>query len=238
MTFLILCQKIQPIATIEYDSATYWVGQGWETHIFRRFSRGGFFGAKGGGVWETGRSRAMRRPDNRLGEFPPRSNEKVAKGRIACARRLLSRGAFACRRRGSDARDTLILTFSHKGFARVGLRLNSDPPKPRLRATRAILAFPYRGRFASRERGLDPHPSLLPSREKGFVASDSCLAARGGLGFNPLDSRFRGNDGERNREWRGEKSGMAGREIGNDGRDNRERGEGRFANPDFARGYG
>ena len=39
-----------------------------------------------------------------------------------------------------------------------------------------------------------PHPSLLPSREKGFVARYLCMISDGGLGFNHLDSRFRGND--------------------------------------------
>ena len=40
-----------------------------------------------------------------------------------------------------------------------------------------------------------PHPNLLPSREKGFVARDSGLVSNCWIGRSALDSRLRGNDG-------------------------------------------
>ena len=42
-----------------------------------------------------------------------------------------------------------------------------------------------------------PHPSLLPSREKGSAGWYLYLISYGGLDCNLLDSRFRGNDGGR-----------------------------------------
>ena len=43
-----------------------------------------------------------------------------------------------------------------------------------------------------------PHLSLLPSREKGSAGFRLGSVSSGGLGRNPLDSRFRGNDGGNN----------------------------------------
>ena len=73
------------------------------------------------------------------------------------------------------------------------------------------------GRFAPWERGRPARRAALArvalilafshNREKGFVARDSYLISGGGLGFNHLDSRLRGNDGVG---------------IGNDGVGNRE----------------
>ena len=53
--------------------------------------------------------------------------------------------------------------FPLYGLTGVGLRLNSGTPKPRWGAAH-------------------PHPNLLPSREKGFLARDSYLISGSGLG--------------------------------------------------------
>ena len=58
---------------------------------------------------------------------------------------------------------------------------------------RLIEVCPWLANCAWRRR--HPHPSPLPSRERGCVGWDSSLILSGGLGWGHLDSRFRGNDG-------------------------------------------
>ena len=110
----------------------------------------------------------------------------------------------ACRRRGLDARDTLILAFSHKGRRDPLTAVRTWFQMAGLAATVWIPAF----------AGM----TEVEIREKGSADCHSRLISDGGLGYNRLDSRFRGNGGGRNRERWGQKPGNeTGVEIGNNG---------------------
>ena len=86
----------------------------------------------------------------------------------------------------AGARDTLILAFSRKGGRDLSL---------------AVLAWLHVAGLDSRLwiPAFAGMTGVVVGNER-FVARDSRLISGGALGFVPLDSRFRGNDGARGRE--------------------------------------
>jgi len=89
------------------------------------------------------------------------------------ARRLAAAG------RGLDARDTLILAFSHEGRRDPLAAIRTWFRVANLAATLWIPAF----------------AGMTDAKEKGSVGCCSYLISDSGLGRPHLDSRFRGNDG-------------------------------------------
>ena len=65
-----------------------------------------------GGAWFRVARLGCKHLDSR---FRGNDGGKWEKGSAGGARRLVSGGGIGCRRRGLDARDTLILAFSHEG---------------------------------------------------------------------------------------------------------------------------